>query len=50
MSDVWRYYQHPITESLARVHSNDPGKAKVYERWGWREIWNRPVKKLNDPS
>ncbi len=35
---TWHYFQHPATLCVARVHRDDPGKANVYERWGWREV------------
>ncbi len=36
---MWRYFQHSATLCVARVHPDDRGKADVYERWGWREVW-----------
>jgi len=35
MRQFWRWYQHPTTLAIVRVHMTDLGKAAVYERWGW---------------
>ncbi len=43
---IWRYYKHPVTDQIQRIHHTHKGHIDVLLKYGWVEVeWSAVERK-----